>query len=201
MKDTIESLKPWYQTIIEDDEILIKGHGACGDPAWPFIRDLLPHNLKNKYILDLGSNAGIHCIRAALENAKVIGIDALDQYIEQSSFIKKYFENKYKRILDIKFYKKQIEYIDELKLGKFDIVLAVSIIYHIGKLGGRKKGEDLLKLRRNTIKKICDLSKNIIITRVRKDEDLEWSDPMFIENGFKLKARNRLSRILSKYEC
>ena len=52
--------RSWYQTIEFEDGIKSPGYGDSGDSIWKIIQPYLP-DLKDKRVLDLGSNAGLHC--------------------------------------------------------------------------------------------------------------------------------------------
>ena len=95
--------RSWYQTIRFEDDVISKGCIWCGDPAWDNIVKFLPESLEGMRILDLGCNAGLFCVRAALMGAKeVIGIDYTGwrpkwDFEEQQVFVKEYFEQKCNR--------------------------------------------------------------------------------------------------------
>ena len=202
IEKTIESMKPWYQNIWLEEDLLIKGHGGCGDPVFKYILEVIDGNIENKRVLDLGANAGIHSLRAILFGAKeVVAIEALDLYHKQYAFIKKYFMKKYNKTFPIEFLKGYIEKINNLVEGKFDIILALAIMYHIGKLTvkGRERKE-LKKERENAVKNICNLCCGKIVIRERKWEDVEIDDNEFIKYGFVCNKRIDKSRIISCYE-
>lgn len=196
ISERIEELKPWYQTIQLEDDLMIKGHGGCGDPAWPFIREFLP-DLEGKRILDLGSNAGIHAIRACQAGAKeVVCFEALDEYKEQHDFIYDYFCKKDGKEYPITFVKGFVERLGEFDLGYFDTVLAISILYHLGKrIDEDKMGE----ARILATKAIADITDHVIV-RVRKDKYATLFTRWFESRGLKLASRHERSRIFLEFK-
>jgi 2-polyprenyl-3-methyl-5-hydroxy-6-metoxy-1,4-benzoquinol methylase len=195
--ERIEQLKPWYQTIQLDDGPLIKGHGGCGDPAWPFIKEFL-EPIEGKRILDLGANAGIHAIRAAQAGAKeVVCIEAQDQYKDQFDFIYDYFCQKDGKRYNIRFIQGYVEDIPKLDLGYFDSVLAISILYHLGKL--KKVKRSLMELQHPIALHLAAITDHVIV-RVRKPTLAEAYEGFFGGAGFQLTNRHERSRIFMEFK-
>jgi len=197
--ERIESYKPWYQNIWLEDDLLIKGHGGCGDPALPHVYSVLTKEIKGARILDLGSNAGIHAIRFAQKGAKqIVCIEALEMYHKQFSFVRGYIDRQLE--LPIKYVKGYVEEISDLVSGKFDIILALAILYHIGKMTvpGRRK-EGIKKEREKVVKSLCELSCGNIVVRERKEEDMLLDDEEFAKYNFYCVNRTKKSRIISCY--
>lgn len=192
---TIQRLKPWYQTINLSDDLQIKGHGGCGDPAWPFIEELLEP--EGKRILDLGSNAGIHAIRACQAGAKeVVCFEALDEYKEQHDFIYKHFCEKDGKEYPITFVKGFVERLGEFDLGYFDTVLAISILYHLGK---RVDTDDMDEARILATKAIADITDHVIV-RVRKEKYATLFTRWFRHIGLEETNRHERSRIFLEFK-
>jgi len=173
MQQNIKDLGPWYQIIQFGKDLSTPGATNCGDPLWPSIRKLLPKYLKRKRILDLGSNAGIYCVRAALEGAEVVGVESLESWMKQAQFVKDYFEKKHERKLNITYVQNRIEeaYKD---LGKFDAVLATAFLYHVSK----SKQEEIVDW-------VCSIT-DTVIARYRGNIYMEKFTPMFEKNGFEI---------------
>ena len=168
----------WYQSIDFWDGISSRGCLWCGDPAWGLMKLFLPKTLKGKRILDIGSNAGIFCIRAALMGAKeVIGIESNDwkkddKYLEQAYFVKKVFEKKHNGKLPITYINDRMENVLEDKsIGKFDVVFAIGSLYY-----SKKQDE--------TVKNIARITNNAIV-RVREDNRIRRFNELFVRHGFK----------------
>ena len=134
--DKIESYPRWYQLIEFEDGVSTPGYKDAGDLIWRLIQSHLPL-LEGKRILDLGSNAGLHCVRSTLAGAsEAIGVDAGSKweqnvFHDQAVFVKQYFEKKHNRILPIEYIWKRVEdYLLNDDTGQFDVVLAFGILYH-----------------------------------------------------------------------
>lgn len=201
ISERIKELGKWYQRIQLDDGPLIRGHGGCGDPAWPHIKVLLKP--KGKRILDLGSNAGIHAIRACQAGAKeVVCVEAQDEHLEQAQFIQDYFEEREGKLPIVRI-KDFVENIGKLKLGYFDTVMAISILYHIGKLnpspkvpkGEGKRVPTMLAL----IKQITEMTDHVIV-RVRKQPYAVTYQKLFEDNDFRLTTKHERSRIFMEFK-
>ena len=166
----------WYQTIDFGDGIISKGCPWCGDPAWKNIIKFLPDSLFGMRILDLGSNAGIFCIRSILLGAKeVIGIESndwkKDNYFEQALFVKDFFEKKYNKKFNIHYIQERMEnFLERKDIGKFDYVYGIASLYY--SFASEQTVEGISKITDNAIIRVRD--KN----RIKKFYDL------FIKYGF-----------------
>jgi 2-polyprenyl-3-methyl-5-hydroxy-6-metoxy-1,4-benzoquinol methylase len=123
--------RSWYQTIKLDDKLTTNGCEWCGELAWENISTFLPPSLEGKRVLDLGCNAGLFCVKAALMGAKeVVGVDWPGwrpnwNFREQQLFIRKYFEEKYNRPLRITYMAEKMEDVLKTNIGHFDYVFAI----------------------------------------------------------------------------
>ena len=137
MPKRLEQLPPWYQTIYLEEDLTTHGRAECGDPMWQKMKRILPKTFKGMRVLDLGSNAGIFCVRASLLGAnEAIGIEKSDHFYHQALFIKDYFEKKCNRKLNIKYIRKDMNDAVDKFTGRFDIIFAISSLYYL------KKGEE-----------------------------------------------------------
>jgi SAM-dependent methyltransferase len=103
-------------------------------------------------VLDLGCNAGLYSIESALMGAyEVIGIEMRDVWFDQAVFVRRYFEQKHGSRLNVRYIKKKIT--PELLgvLGKFDVVYAISILYHFSGKQGKEIAKALSKMTGNII--------------------------------------------------
>jgi 2-polyprenyl-3-methyl-5-hydroxy-6-metoxy-1,4-benzoquinol methylase len=195
MKDIIRKIKSsdeWYQTV-NFDGFRKRGHGGCGDDVWPRIRSLMPASLKGLKILDLGSNAGIFCVRAAIEGATAVGIEKKPIYLEHSNLVRSYFEKKHGK-LDITILEEDVRDVlyNNYDLGKFDIVLSISVLYHIANIS---KPDECIKL----VDFICSITDEVI-ARYRGPKYYEPYHKYFKSAGFKMiKEVNDKPRHLFKY--
>jgi SAM-dependent methyltransferase len=185
---------------------MIRGHGGCGDLAYPYLIDVLIKNsIKGSRILDIGSNAGIHAIRLCQAGAKeVVCVEPVELYHKQFEFVLDYIQKKNNEVYNIVLIKDYAESLHNdgvrLALGKFDIVIASAILYHIGKLTvrGRAKKE-VERKRREVVEFICELSNGDIIVRERTEDNVKLDDEEFAKYGFYCAKRMKKSRIISCY--
>jgi SAM-dependent methyltransferase len=175
-KQFIES-RTWYQTIDFCKDVRSKGYEWCGDPAWQNIKQFLPKTLEGKRVLDLGCNAGLFCVKAALMGAKeVVGVDWHGwrpdlNFIEQQEFVRSFFEKKYRRKLPIEFLDIRMdEYLKRHDIGRFDYVFAIASIYY---------AEDPYQV----VRKLADIADNVIV-RLRDESIIHRFTELFKRGGF-----------------
>lgn len=193
LKEKIKELAPWYQNINIDGIVTNKGGPYSGNvsasTSWDSIMKCFPKDVKMNRVLDLGANAGYYSIMAAKLGASVIGIDREKSlFYNQYIFLKEYYEELWNKKLDITYIQSDISDVDYSKLGKFDCIFALAVLYHIGKhkygKGSDKKNEEQLK-----ILKILSKITNGFIIRTRKGNKYkspEYYTEIFKELGFKL---------------
>ena len=114
-------------------------------------------------------------MRAALEGAEVVGGEALDRWMVQAEFVRKYFEKKYERELNIRYVQARIEEVYK-DLGEFDAVLATAFLYHVSK-----------PMHEEIVDWICSITGNVI-ARYRGEVYMDRFTPMFEKNGFRVDA-------------
>jgi 2-polyprenyl-3-methyl-5-hydroxy-6-metoxy-1,4-benzoquinol methylase len=195
--EEIEKLKPWYQTLKFPDGTIVKGQG--GRECWTQVRNVMTSNsLKGKRILDVGANAGLHSFRMAVEGAEVHSIEPINLYNRQFYFLRRIFEKEYGP-LNVTLYKGFAEEMQELPIQKYDFVLAISILYHIGKhtVPSRNK-EGVARARRKVVKDICSMAP-VVVVRTRTVENQTIDDNMFNDNGFKPDKVDKSNRIITRY--
>ncbi len=188
LKTKIEELKPWYQNIEFNDEIsAVSSHSRLsGEFAWNYIKQLLPESLEGKRILDLGSNAGLFCIRCAQMGAtEAIGVERDSRHLKQCDFVKEYFD-----VSNVKFIRGNLESLPSMNLGKFDIILAIAVLYWVGRSGATGKSHYDKKYRDIELKFIQYITtiSNAVIVRARgkKYNDSEYYGKIFSDQGFKM---------------
>ncbi|MEX1014413.1 MAG: methyltransferase domain-containing protein [Candidatus Paceibacterota bacterium] len=156
IKDGINCFREWYQPVDFGDNIIAnvtrppnwdsapEYNDERGVGKWNFIisKNLPP--LVGKRVLDLGCNNGVISLMIAREGAKeVIGIDRNENIhqktyqelpeqniIAQANFVKKSFELKEDCKFPVEYIASDISNIESLNLGKFDIIVALCVIYH-----------------------------------------------------------------------
>lgn len=156
IKTGIRCFREWYQPVDFGDGIIAdvtrppfwkpapEFNSERGIGKWEYIIKRNLPNLEGKRVLDLGCNNGIISLQIAKNGSKeVIGIDRneyihqktypelpVQNIIAQANFVKKAFELKEKVNYPIHYIAFDIKNIRELDLGKFDIILALCVLYH-----------------------------------------------------------------------
>jgi len=116
----------------------------AGMAKWNYIIKRHLPQIQGKRVLDLGSSSGIFSIELARMGAKeVIGIDRnpgishrstatppAQDVVAQANFVKKSFELLEEVRYPVTFIAQDIAKLEELKLGRFDLILALNVIYH-----------------------------------------------------------------------
>ncbi len=127
----IKRLEPWWHCIDLGQGIKTKTSSLIGEPIdhprdrWQVISQCLPTDLTGKMVLDVGCNSGFFSIEAKRRNAAyVLGIDAQRHEIMQANFVKHILN------LDIEYRQINIYDLDPRTIGKFDVTLALGIVYH-----------------------------------------------------------------------
>ena len=189
----MKKLGKFYQSININGK-LTDDRNMSNEKLWKRIRKVLPEDLNGLRILDLGCNAGLHSCMAALEGANVIGVNRKQEsfkyikenhWVNQAKFVKDYFENKYNKELDVTYIWEDISDVDFESLGRFDYVLAISVLYHVGNSKYKKHSEEALMEQIRVIKSI-DCDNWIVRTRANEYEyeNLEYFDKTFNDLDF-----------------
>ena len=185
----IEELGPWYQTI-NFDGIISRKSKISGIPLWKTIKSkYLPENMDGMRILDLGCNAGFISIQSAMLGAEVIGVERHDPYFKQAKFTKTFFEEKSKTPLNVKFIQSDISDVNLEEMGRFDMIYALAILYHIGKHKFGKYTDESLNEQKAVMEKLTNMTDQILVrTRNAKFNSVKYYGDIF--NKFNFKATN-----------
>ena len=184
----IQRLAPWYQNVKFNDDVTVNGAHSklSGEYAWNYIKQLLPESLNGMRVLDIGSNAGLFSIRASQMGAKeVIGLEKEPKHLRQCAFLKEYFKTD-----NVKFLNQDLNTLHLVNIGKFDYILAISVLYWVGRVGV-SKGNHYNKIYRDKeiefIKHISKLSDNFIIrARGKEYNSAEYYCNIFSRLSFEL---------------
>lgn len=130
--DGVEKLKPWFHMIDLGDGIVTKTVSAAGEPfdhphgTWQIIRECLPADLTGKSVLDVGCNGGFYAVEAKRRGAsRVLGVDAQRSHVRQALFVRRALN------LEIEFRRLSVYDLSPRTVGRFDVVLALGLIYHL----------------------------------------------------------------------
>lgn len=151
------------------------------------IKKITSFSFNGTRVLDLGCNAGFYSVQASLSGAReVIAIERNEKYIKQANFTKRFFENKYGKDLNIKIIQKDISEIDFSSIGKFDIIFAIAILYHIGNAKFGRYSNEALQEQEKIVSYLTKISNKIIVrTKTSKPfAGIDHFDPIFLKYGF-----------------
>jgi SAM-dependent methyltransferase len=193
IKNKISELQPWYQQI-NINEIITTKLDRSNEKVWSDVKTLIT-NIDGMRFLDLGCNAGFYSCMLAINGAKeVIGIEVNNLYHKQSLFLKEYFECKHSKKLPLILQQRNISSIKFDEIGKFDYVLALSIIYFIGRNLGGKYSEGAFKEQERVVGELCKITDNVIVrTRNKiKTNSIDFYTEMF--NKFNFEPVNIIKR-------
>jgi SAM-dependent methyltransferase len=121
--------------IFTDDDIIFR--------VEQIISDLIKKPNRDIKVLDLGCMEGSAAIDLALKGFNVVGIEGREKNVVKALFAKKALG-----LNNLEFFKEDVRKADYGKLGSFDVVLCLGLLYHLD-------FPDNIKLLEN-IYKICD---------------------------------------------
>jgi tRNA (mo5U34)-methyltransferase len=123
----VHELGPWFHNLDLLGVSTAPNHFLGDYPAvkWRRFAHLLPDDLTNKTVLDLGCNAGFYSLEMKRRGAaRVLGIDFDERYLAQARFAARTLG------LEIEFRKMSVY--DVAEIGEtFDIVLFLGVLYHL----------------------------------------------------------------------
>src|SRR4051812_14602538 len=128
----LQVLQPWFHRIDLGDGLFTKTESVMGEPVqhpaptWEVIRQCLPLDLTGKSVLDVGCNGGFYCVETKRLGARrVLGVDGQRQHVRQGLFVRKVLG------LDLEFRRFSVYDLDPRTIGRFDITLALGLVYHL----------------------------------------------------------------------
>ena len=128
----VKRLEPWFHRIDLGGGLYTKTESVMGEPVdhpfgnWQIIQKLLPLDLSEKTLLDVGCNAGFYAFEAKRRGAKrVLGVDGQRQHVRQGLFVRKVLG------LDVEFRRLNVYELSARTAGRFDITLALGLLYHL----------------------------------------------------------------------
>jgi len=114
----------WYHRIDLGDGLVTPGD-RNQSRVFSLYADLLPRDLSGCSVLDLGANACGLSIEFAKRGASVVAVEKNPAYVRQGRFIIDHFG--LNDLIEIK----EDDAFNVSKLGRFDIVCCVGLIYHV----------------------------------------------------------------------
>jgi hypothetical protein len=189
----------WYQRV-NLDGIWTTDNMLTGEHIWPHIRECLPDNLNGMTAMDIGANACYYSFMLALEGVNVIAVEPSTLYYNQALFLRKYFEEKHQKELPVTILKKSISDID-LSEHKFDFVLALSILYFIGRQFGEKYSDPALEEMKRIVKELTQVTDRVLVRTRNKVyySSVKYYTSIFEEFGFSLLKRINMKRPITLY--
>lgn len=128
----LERLQPWFHRIDLGDGLFTKTASVMGEPvdhpreSWEVISQCLPNDLTGKSLLDVGCNGGFYCVEAKRRGAeRVLGVDGQRQHVRQALFVRQMLG------LELEFRRLSVYDLDPTAIGRFDITLALGLVYHL----------------------------------------------------------------------
>ena len=130
LKDLVSGLTEAYQPIYNHAELSKNPSRMCQDRLDYIIEVYNALSLKKQrplHVLDLGAAQGYFSFSLAEVGATVHGIDYLDENIAVCKKLASEYKN-----LDVSFQSGRIEeFISQLEIGQYDLVLGLSVFHHI----------------------------------------------------------------------
>lgn len=138
IKRTIASFPRWHYQFVLDGHVTpiwrqdqVNRHEQRARYFLDPLVSLLGGSLAGKRVLDLGCNAGFWAMRAVQAGCShVVGVDARQMHIDQANFV---FEVNKMPSERYEFVCADIFELDYGRLGPFDVVLCLGLLYHISK--------------------------------------------------------------------
>ncbi len=128
----IKRFEPWFHRIDLGGGVYTKTESVMGEPVdhplgpWQTIQQLIPPDLRDKTLLDVGCNAGFYAFEAKRRGAKrVLGVDGQRQHVRQGLFVRKVLG------LEVEFRRLNVYELNQRTVGQFDITLALGLLYHL----------------------------------------------------------------------
>jgi tRNA (mo5U34)-methyltransferase len=128
----VKRFEPWFHRIDLGGGVYTKTVSVMGEPVdhplgpWQMIQKLLPRDLRDKTLLDVGCNAGFYAFEAKRRGAqRVLGVDGQRQHVRQGLFVRKVLG------LDVEFRRLNVYELSPGTVGQFDITLALGLLYHL----------------------------------------------------------------------
>ncbi|KXF78499.1 SAM-dependent methyltransferase [Paramesorhizobium deserti] len=123
----IEELGPWFHNMRIGGIETAPDHFLGNYPAckWQTFAEVLPKDLTDRTVLDIGCNAGFYSLEMKRRNAAhVVGIDHDPHYLRQAAFAAE------QEGIDLELHRMSVYDVAKLK-RKFDLVIFTGVLYHL----------------------------------------------------------------------
>ena len=180
----------WYQEI-DLKGVITNANRLSNIDVWKRIRSLMPPSIEEISILDIGCNAGLYSIMAAIEGASVIGLESKKCWIDQANFVRSIFELDYGP-LDIEYFECDISESDLTNFGHFDYIFAIGVASELKfHAGYNRSSYETIEAQIKLLSNLVNIGSNIII-RSRNNQLImsdEYYDEKFKELSYKVSRR------------
>lgn len=185
LRRQVNKLAPWYQAI-NLGGVWTRRSGPSSLDTWRSLRRLLPSSLEGCRILDLGCNAGLFCIEAGREGAIVVGLDRSAHFIKQALFIRKCLGAH----LSIQYRRCDLATVDFLRWGRFDCVLALSVLHHVGRDEFDRPSDETEEVQKRVVRDLTKCTRKVIVRcRQAPGTSSRHFDRLFTAAGFRHTAQ------------
>ncbi len=138
LQQGVDALGPWFHKIELPQGVTTKttdnfGEGAKHPlPTYARLKDVIPADLTGKTVLDVGCNAGFYSFEARRRGAsRVLGAEARSWHVRQARFACAALG-----LDSVEFRRMSLYELHPARVGTFDVVLALGLLYHLKDLFG-----------------------------------------------------------------
>lgn len=149
-------------------------------------------------MLDIGSNAGLHCIEASILGISCVGLESKDAWISQAEYIKIIYEEMIGKTLDITYEKYNLMDDDITSLGTFDYCLALGVLTELPfSKGYRKQSPECILQQTKALSKLHSVTNTLIIStnNTTKFMNVDYYKQL-LSGKFKLKSTVNFSNMI-----
>jgi SAM-dependent methyltransferase len=134
LETKINETKNWYAPIDFGHGLAIPGFWSIGSGTgrWDVIKSIVSPVVKDKRVLDLGSNNGVMPLMMLRDGAKsVFGVELSNEYFDSALLIKDIFEWRDIREYDFHLHHGNMLEILDSNWGEYDVVTAFCSLYYL----------------------------------------------------------------------
>ncbi|MFC6487128.1 TIGR04290 family methyltransferase [Nitratireductor sp. GCM10026969] len=127
IRKRIEELGPWFHNMRIRGVETAPDHFLGNYPAckWETFAQVLPEDLTDRTVLDIGCNAGFYSLEMKRRNARhVVGIDHDTHYLRQAAFAAE------QEGYDLELHQMSVYDVPKLQ-RRFDLVIFTGVLYHL----------------------------------------------------------------------